>query len=563
MHNLYMRLGPHLVALIELLLMAATALLIVLHARKESNPRIRAFPLGRGFGRLASHRRLCVFLIGLAVVLIRVGLIPILGVPEPRYNDEFSYLLAADTFAHGRLTNPTHPMWVHFESLHINQRPTYMSMYPPAQGVVLAVGELLGHPWIGHLLVTALMCATMCWMLQAWMPPAWALLGALLAVLRLGILSYWMNGYWSASVVALGGALVLGAWPRIRERQGVTDALLMGLGLVILANSRPYEGLVCAVPVAIAMLWWLFKAPGESIRRFLFRVALPLLLILASGTVATGHYYHRVTGSAIRMSYEVNDTTYGVAPYFLWQKLPTEPVYRHTEIGNFYRQTRAEFERSHTVRAYFILLSHKGYALWQFYLGPLLTVPFLALPWVARQKKMILPLAICGIVIAAIAIETWIQPHYFAPATAAFYILLVQCLRQWRSGNRLIAAGFVRAIVAVGCAMVVLRVVAAGLHVPIEPAWPRGNLARAAVLRQLRDERGLQLVIVRRGPGYDPTVDWVYNRANIDQAKVVWARDMDPEENQGLLQYFSYRHIWEATDGGTSSKLEPYADSRQ
>ncbi len=549
MQNLYSLLAPYLVALIEAVLLLSAILLISVSSRRNSSDDQPSAlqSIQYRFGQLSKRKGLSVFLVGLSVVTIRVALIPVLGVPQPRFNDEFSYLLAGDTFAHGKITNPTHPMWIHFESFHIIEKPTYMSMYPPAQGLVLAAGQLLGSPWIGQLLITALMCSALCWMLQAWLPPPWALFGASLAVLRLGLLSYWMNTYWCASVAALGGALVLGAWPRLQKRIRSRDALILGCGLVILANSRPYEGLVFSIPVAVSMLWWLASKSHPPYKLTLTRVVLPLLMVLVCGTLATSYYYLRVTGNPLRMTYQVNRATYATAPYFLWQTPPPEPVYHHPVMRDFYRWELRQFEENVTLRGFFRRAGQKVFSWWQVYLGPLLTLPLLALPYAARRRKMRLPVAICAAMLVGFSVQTWTLPHYFSPATGALYILLVQCMRQlwhWQPYRRPVGHAFIRAIPVLACSMLFLRLTAAALHVQIEPAWPRGNLERAQIKRQLERLPGKQLVIVRYRPGHDVDWEWVYNDANIDTSKVVWARDMGGPENQLLAQYFSDRHLW-------------------
>ena len=124
-------------------------------------------------------------------------------------------------------------MWPSFDSFHINWLPTYSSIYPPAQGVILAVGQLLGAPWIGVLLSAAAMCSAITWMLRACMPSRWAFLGGALTSLKFGIASYWMNSYWGGAAAAIGGAMLLGALPRISRHSNFKNAAILGLGTML------------------------------------------------------------------------------------------------------------------------------------------------------------------------------------------------------------------------------------------------------------------------------------------------------------------------------------------
>src|SRR5258708_6287461 len=517
------------------------------------------------FGKsLAARRGLWVFLVGFSLLAIRAAVIPVSGIPVPDGHDEYSYLLAGDTFAHGRLTNPPRSMWIHFETFHVIWHPTYMSMYPPGQGLVLAVGEILGNPWIGQLLAASLMCAAICWMLQGWIPPRWAPLGGVLAVARLGFLSYWTNGYWCASLPALGGALVLGALPRIVHHRRRRDAVIMAIGLFILANSRPYEGLLLSLGVALVLLAWMFGRRGPSLSTSLGRIVLPLVLTLAPLAAWTGYYYYRVTGSPFRLAYSVNRETYAMGRYFIWQSAWPQKIYHHAKMQAQYERELRESRENQTLRGFLHRARGKLYYFWQVYLVPPLPFVLIGLPCAVRDRKMRVPWLIGAIFVIGLSVEVWFLPHYSAPATALLFLILMQCIRHlrlfcWR--ERAVGLAFVRAVIVIYIGTVVLRVALAVAHIHPEKEWQHGDMERASIAQQLTALPGQHVGLVRYAPDFDLDLEWVSNAGPIDAPKIVWARDMGPEKNRDLLAYYRGREFWTVHGGLSPPHLEPYPQS--
>jgi hypothetical protein len=70
------------------------------------------------------------------------------------------------------------------------------------------------------------------------------------------------------------------------------------------------------------------------------------------------------------------------------------------------------------------------------------------------------------------------------------------------------------------------------------------SAARRKIMTQLEGTSGRHLVLVRYAPEHVLHNEWVYNRADIDASKIVWAREMNASEDKALLDYYRERRVW-------------------
>jgi len=501
--------------------------------------------------RLSRHQTLTWAGLGLLVLIVRLILLPAWPIPQPTVYDEFSYILQADTFAHGRLTNPPHELWKFFETPYIIQQPTYASRYPPAQSLVMAFGQLLfGHPWFGVWLSAGVLAAALCWALQGWLPPGWALFGAVIG-LDLCLFSYWMNSYWGGAVAAIGGALVVGSLVRITRRKQRQYAWLLGLGAVILILARPFEGLLLLLVVLISLVIDTRSA----------RVWLPILIVGLLGASWLVYDNYRVTGHPLRLPYRQYYQQYETVPPFSFLPLSkTSAEFRHFEIE---RWTRETYDRVRSWRV-FVDRPLDWLTLLRVYYGNLIwLLPLAAFaPVLWRSRRTRFATVVTAVIVTASFFEMWWYPHYGAAFTCVLLLLAIQSMRylsQWKFKGQEIGSFLIKGIPAAALLLVVTSRGEGLVTGRTTDNFESSNIAKAMIEQELLRQRpGRHVILVRHSATTaSQNEGWVYNPADIDAAPVIWAQDLGEAENEKIRAYYPDRSFW-LFKPNESMNLTPY-----
>jgi hypothetical protein len=523
-------------------------------------------------------------------------------------HDEHCYLLQADTFARGRMTNPSprHPEF--FESPYIFLEPSYQAKYPPGQAIFLAIGQrFLGHPIYGVWLTCGLFTAGLYWMLSGWTNRQWAVLGTVHAVIVLGIITYWARSYWGGMVAAWGGAMVLGGTRWTIRRWTPGYGLLTGLGTVILANSRPYEGGVVCLACAPVMAWWLLGGSSRERRRKLIGWCGPFALVVAAGSIGMAAYNQAVTGSWKALPYTLHPQQYFTCGMFRWQPIDQVPERRlTTRVRLLYEEYgllnpgKPGGPQLGAIAVYYSL-RQAFLDLFQNFItptklvppnetrdsstvGPSLLVIFLAMTaWFLCTTKRwgVLHAAWSLIILEVLAggAVWWNLPHYQAPIVCLVYFLVVDGVRRvalscrgtWlprsvRPRHMILIFSLLIPPVLLGSqllkAVPYLGTPPAKAAVS-DPGLPSSYtaLTRPQLLKLLTRQERSALAFV----SYDPAVpiyqEWVYNLADLESQRVVLAHDLGPKRNSLLIADFPSRDAWRVHVTPKGAMLQRYDDA--
>ena len=292
--------------------------------------------------------------------------------------------------------------------------------------------------------------------------------------------------------------------------------------------SRPFEFVLVLAGLAV------FRIPRRSL------LIAALALLPACGLTLLQN--KAVTGSWTELPYTLSRYQYGIPTTFRFQAVPRphRPLTTEQQI-DYERQSE-----THERKAQF---AERLPFLRFFVLAPLFVAAPFFLRWI-REPQYLRVLAVLAILWIGTGFYPYFYPHYIAVATCLFVLISVKGLESLALVKQEAAALVMALCLAHFLFWYGVRL-AGSLDVEIATARfestdvlnsgdPGG---RIAINRHLAAAPGKQLVFVRYS-GQHGENEWIHNAANIDEARVVWALDLGPEEDAKLRQYYPDRTAW-------------------
>ncbi len=519
----------------------------------------------------------------------------IFGFPVAHVQDELSYTVAADTYANGRITNPTPAHFEHFETSHVIMEPSYISKYPPLQGIFMAVGQIVfGHQIFGVWLSCALFAAALFWMLSVWTTREWAILGTIAMIALLGINSYWAQSFWGGMIAAAGGALFFGGFRQIFRKLSVGSTVLMTLGGVMLVNSRPFEGTLTMILSLFVLLVWVFRDKENAFSKKLTQLILPGLIVGGIALSAMFYQYYRVTGNPFKMPYSVHHEQYYPTPLFSFQEFNPNANKGNARIRYIYdiytmppilgSMLEAGLPDSTVLRSVYGFFYLNG-ATPFFLFSPLLILFFfISVPLALKDDKWFYLLAatiLFTFVCMAFGVW-WDQHHYAAPLTSCFFVFLTQGFRKFYESGKdsqkrlilatffiLIAGSFVyqdfysykqpRMVKDFSTSRALLEnSLADNTKINIEIPY-RATFFKDELEKIVEKNSDRYIAIVSYEAKYDFHDEIVFNKGDIENAKLIWAHDLGPEKNKSLLEHYTNRKVLRVKLAADEIEFEPLA----
>ena len=337
-------------------------------------------------------------------------------------------------------------------------------------------------------------------------------------------------------------ALLSGRLPRLQKQTRWTNAAALGLGLGFAFLARPFESTLLGLSAALFVFFLIPKERWAKLTLFVVIAGAPSAVLFVM-------HNHAVTGNWLTMPYMLNRYEYGVPATFTFQEnpVPHRPLTVEQQLV-YEAQVRVHGTGTDTPRRYVSRFLSRLPS-YRFFFDPVLYIAVVAFIPSLRSKTSQWVLLTVLVFMLGTTFYPHFYPHYIAPLTGLFVLLIVIGLRNLDEWRPRIAQAVV--IVYVGQFLFLYGIQLYGnepwmirtAHFSRYINWGDPQ-ARLAIKKELQETPGNHLVFIQEPPPQYRFISWMQNGADIDHSRVVWARDLGAAENEQLKRHYSNRVVW-------------------